>query len=223
MLSFFKKSESGLEQIAHQTISMLGDARHSFDLASTVVLSGADPKAIGADIEATDKRINEAEQKLRSDLVVHVSVRGSDDIGLVLGYTLLLKKIERIGDQAKNIFDLAADGVSLAGADDIDEFIAQRQRISLMYVEAADLLASQDEDAAREFLARSLELNDECGAKVLTYMHSERPGSWAVPRAILYRYWKRIVANLAGIVTSAIEPLQNIDYLDDGATDISDD
>ncbi len=223
VMSFFRKSESGLEHISHQTIAMLGDARHSFDLASTVILSGADPKSIGADIEATDERINKAEQDLRSELVVHVSVRGGGDIGLVLGYTLLLKKIERIGDQAKNIFDLAADGVSLSGDDDIDEFVARRQEISQMYVEAADLLASQDADKAKDFLTRSLALNDICGAKVLEYMHTEKPGSWAVPRAILYRYWKRIVANLAGIVTSAIEPLQNIDYLDDGATDITDD
>ncbi len=223
VMSFFRKSESPLEQISNQTISMLGDARHSFDLASTVILSGADSKAVGADIDATDRRINEAEQKLRSELVVHVSVRGGGDIGLVLGYTLLLKKIERIGDQARNIFDLAADGVSLAGSDDIDEFVARRQEISLMYVEAADLLQSQDEAAAKEFLARSLALNDACGAKVLEYMHTDQPGSWAVPRAILYRYWKRIVANLAGIVTAAIEPLQNIDYLDDGQTDITDD
>lgn len=223
VMSFFRKSETGLEHVAHQTISMLGDARHSFDLASTVILSGADPKAIGADIEATDARINKAEQTLRSELVVHVSVRGGGDIGLVLGYTLLLKKIERIGDQAKNIFDLAADGVSLSGADDIDEFVARRQEISQMYVEAADLLASQNADDAKEFLRRSLALNELCGAKVREYMHSDQPGSWAVPRAMLYRYWKRIVANLAGIVTAAIEPLQNIDYLDDGATDISDD
>lgn len=225
VMSFFRKSsdETGIEHVAHQTISMLGDARHSFDLASTVVLSGADPSAVGADIEATDRRINEAEQRLRSELVVHVSVRGGGDIGLVLGYTLLLKKIERIGDQAKNIFELAADGVSLAGADDIDEFVARRQEISRMYVEAADLLASQDLDAAKDFLSRSLALNDLCGAKVGEYMQSERPGSWAVPRAMLYRYWKRIVANLAGVVTAAIEPLQNIDYLDGGRTDISDD
>jgi phosphate uptake regulator len=135
----------------------------------------------------------------------------------------LLKKIERIGDQAKNIFDLAAEGVSLAGADDIDEFVARRQEISSMYVEAADILLSADAEAAREFLERSLVLNDACAAKVLEYMHSDEPGHWAVSRAILYRYWKRIVANLAGIVTSAIEPLQNIDYLDDGATDITDD
>ncbi len=222
VMSFFRKSESGLEHISHQTISMLGDARHSFDLASTAVLSGADPGAIGADIEATDRRINEAEQQLRSELVVHVAVRGSDDIGLVLGYTLLLKKIERIGDQAKNIFELATEGVSLVGASDIEEFVTRRQQISLMYVEAADLLASQDVEAARDFLTRSLQLNDQCGAKVREYMQSEEPGSWAVPRAILYRYWKRIVANLAGVVTAAIEPLQTIDYLDDGQTDIDD-
>ncbi len=222
VMSFFRKSESGMDHISHQTISMLGDARHSFDLASTVILSGADAAAIGADIEATDDRINKAEQALRSELVVHVSVRGGGDIGLVLGYTLLLKKIERIGDQAKNIFDLAADGVSLSGSDDIDEFVARRQEISQMYVEAADLLASHDAAAAKQFLARSLEVNEACGAKVREYMHSDQPGSWAVPRAMLYRYWKRIVANLGGIVTAAIEPLQNIDYLDDGATDIDD-
>jgi len=225
VMSFFRRSseESGIEQIAHQTISMLGDARHSFDLASTVLLSGADPKSVGADIAATDERINAAEQRLRSELVVHVAVRGGGDIGLVLGYTLLLKKIERIGDQAKNIFELAAEGVSLAGSDDIDEFVAHRQEISRMYVEAADLLASQDAESANDFLRRSFALNDLCGSKVHEYMHSERPGSWAVPRAILYRYWKRIVANLAGIVTTAIEPLQTIGYLDDGTTDISDD
>ncbi|MFZ9015843.1 MAG: PhoU domain-containing protein [Ilumatobacteraceae bacterium] len=224
-MSFFRKSndDAGLAHVAHRTISMLGDARHSFDLASTVVLSGADPAAVGADIAATDARINAAEQQLRSELVVHVAVRGADDIGLVLAYTLLLKKIERIGDQAKNIFDLAADGVSLAGSDDIDEFVARRQEISRMYLEVADLLASQDPVAARDFLQRSRGLNEFCGAKVREYLHSDRPGSWAVPRAILYRYWKRIVANLAGIVTSAIEPVQHLDYLDDGRTDIVDD
>ena len=92
-----------------------------------------------------------------------------------------------------------------------------------MYVEAADVLVSQDADAAKDFLARSMALNELCGEKVREYMQSDEPGRWAVPRAMLYRYWKRIVANLAGIVTSAIEPLQNIDYLDDGATDIDDD
>lgn len=223
VLSFFKKGESPIQRIGHETIAMLGDARHSFDLASTALLAGADPAAVGADIRLTDERINAAEQRLRSELVVHIAVRGGSDIGLVLGYTLLLKKIERIGDQAKNILDLAEEGISLAGADDVEEFIARRQEISQMYVEVADILATLDAERAREFLARSREMNSRCEDKLHEYMHSDRPGHWAVPRAILHRYWKRIVANLAGIVSSAIEPIQTFDYLDDGRTDIIDD
>jgi phosphate uptake regulator len=223
VLSFFKKGESPLDRISHETVLMLGDARHSFDLACTSLLAGADASAVGSDIRATDDRINAAEQRLRSELVVHIAVRGGGDIGLVMGYTLLLKKIERIGDQAKNILDLAEDGISLAGAPDIDEFMTRRQTISQMYVEAADILVSLDVDAAQDFLDRSMAMNRECERKIHEYMRSEEPGHWAVPRAVLHRYWKRIVANLAGIVTSAIEPIKTLDYADGGATDIVDD
>jgi len=223
VLSFFKKGESPLDRISHETVLMLGDARHSFDLASTALLAGADAAAVGADIRATDDRINLAEQRLRSELVVHIAVRGGDDIGLVMGYTLLLKKIERIGDQAKNILDLAEDGISLAGAPDIDEFMTRRQVISQMYVEASDILVSLDTAAAQAFLGRSMAMNRECEQKIHEYMRSEEPGHWAVPRAVLHRYWKRIVANLAGIVSSAIEPIQTLDYADGGSTDIVDD
>ncbi|MGA0034763.1 MAG: PhoU domain-containing protein [Ilumatobacteraceae bacterium] len=223
VLSFFKKGESPLDRISHETVLMLGDARHSFDLASTALLAGADAAAVGADIRATDDRINSAEQRLRSELVVHIAVRGGDDIGLVMGYTLLLKKIERIGDQAKNILDLAEDGISLAGAPDIDEFMTRRQVISQMYVEASDILVSLDTAAAQAFLGRSMAMNRECEQKIHEYMRSEEPGHWAVPRAVLHRYWKRIVANLAGIVSSAIEPIQTLDYADGGSTDIVDD
>jgi len=221
-LSFLKRAESPFERISHETIAMLGDARHSFDLASAVLLAGADASAIGADIRATDERINATEQRLRSELVVHVSVRGGEDIGLVLGYTLLLKKIERIGDQAKNILDLAEEGISLAGADDVADFNARRQEISQMYVEAADVLATGDAERAAAFLARTKEMNADWERRLHGYMQSDEPGHWAVPRAILHRYWKRIVANLAGIVTSAIEPIQSLDYLDAGRTDIDD-
>ena len=110
VMSFFRKGESGLDVVAHRTIAMLGDARHSFDLASAAVLSGASAADVGADIRDTDDRINRAEQELRGELVTHVAVHGSVDIGSVLSYTLLIKKIERIGDQSKNILDLADEG-----------------------------------------------------------------------------------------------------------------
>ena len=184
VLSFFKKGESPLDRISHETVLMLGDARHSFDLASTALLAGADASAVSSDIRATDDRINAAEQRLRSELVVHIAVHGGDDIGVVMGYTLLLKKIERIGDQAKNILDLAEDGISLSGAPDIEEFLTRRQTISQMYVDAADILVSLDVDSARQFLDGSMEMNRECEQKIHDYMRSDEPGHWAVPRAV---------------------------------------
>jgi len=222
VMSFFKKSESGLEVIAHRTIAMLADARHSFDLASAAVLSGADPESVAQDIRTTDEHINNAEQVLRGELVTHVAVHGTTDIGSVLSYTLLIKKIERIGDQAKYILDLAEEGVSLVGEEDISELIEVRRVISSMFAEAADLMAETTTEQARDFYDRATKLRHSIENKIRDYMHSEEPGSYAVPRAVLYRYWKRIVANLAGVVTGVTEPLQNQGYTDDGQTDLDD-
>ena len=222
VMSFFRRGDAGLEAITARTVSMLADARHSFDLASTALLSGADVATVAEDVRATDDRINRAEQDLRGELVVHVSVQGSEDIGEVLGYTLLIKKIERIGDQAKNILDLAEEGVDLSGAADEKELTRHRRTISEMMGEAADLLTDHDPERAAAYREKSDVLRRELEAKIRECMHSELPGNEVVPRAILYRYWKRIVANLGGVVTTATEPLQHHGYLDDGATDIDD-
>ncbi len=222
VMSFFRRGESGLDAIANRTVSMLADARHSFDMASTALLTGADPASVEADVRDTDARINKAEQELRGELVVHVAVQGPEDIAVVLSYTLLIKKIERIGDQAKNILDLAEEGVDFTDAPDLDELVAHRRTISAMITETADLLATPDPDHAVTFRKKADDLSHLLEDKIREYMRSEQPGSYAVPRAILYRYWKRIVANLGGVVTSATEPLQKDGYRDDG-TDVSDD
>ena len=212
-----------MDQIETRAVSMLADARHSFDLATLALLGGANVEAVADDIRQTDHRINQAEQDLRSELVVHVSVRGAADIGLVMGYTLLIKKIERIGDQAKNILDLAEEGVNMASGDDIDELMAERQKVSLLFAEAAELLIQSDDARVELYADRLTALTREHQQRINELTHSDRPGREAVPRAIYYRYLKRIVANLLGVVSTASEPLPNIDYLDHGATDITDD
>lgn len=222
VMSFFRKGDGGLDAVTARTVSMLADARHSFDLASAALLSGADVGTVADDIRSTDSRINRAEQELRGELVVHVSVQGADDIGEVMSYTLLIKKIERIGDQAKNILDLAEEGVDLSNAPDTAALTAHRREISEMMGEVADLLAGTTPEEAAAFRQSADDLRNLLEAKIRDCMHSELPGREVVPRAILYRYWKRIVANLGGVVSSATEPIQHQGYLDDGETDLDD-
>ena len=224
VMTFFRRGDgdSGLDQITARTVSMVSDARHSFDLASTALLGGANVEIVGEDVRQTDDRINTAEQELRGQLVVHVAVQGSGDIGEVLGLILLIKKIERIGDQTKNILYLAEDGADLSEADDLDALVGYRRTISEMLGEAADVLATADEDGAASLRERSNALQEELQAHIRELMHSDQPGREVVPRAILFRYWKRIVANIAGVVTTATEPLQHQGYEDDGTVDIDD-
>ena len=209
VMSFFRRSESGFDAITAHTVTMLADARHSFDMASTAVLSGAAVETVADDVRATDDRINQTEQDLRRDLLVHVSVQGTDDIGAVFAYILLIKKIERIGDQAKNILDLAEEDVDLSQEDDTPDLIADRSTISEMMGETAELLNDLDADRAAAFRARADELRADLERRIRECMHADAPAREIVPRAILYRYWKRIVANLAGIVASATEPIHH--------------
>ncbi len=227
VLAFFKGNSGGdgdFDGIVTKAVSMLGDARHSFDLATLALLTKADPVTVAEDIRETDDRINRTEQELRSELVVHVAVQGNSDIGSVLGFTLLLKKIERIGDQAKNILELAENGVTLAGTAETDELLAERQTISALFGEAGALLSAADADAAEvdDYADRASAIMADHQAKMDEFMNSERPGREVVPLAIYYRYLRRIVANLIGTVRMSSESLPHADYLDDGAVDTED-
>jgi phosphate uptake regulator len=207
VLSFFRRGESPLDHIEQQIGAMLGDCRHSFDRAMTALITDADIGPIGDEVRATDRRINQTEETVRRELVVHVSVHGGTDVGLVLTSLLIVKKLERVGDQAKNIFDLAAEGVRFSGADDYDQFIDLHNEVSSMMGEAATTLAAADQSAADALIARCEARMRDLDGRVNELIHSDYPAHHAVPRAMLFRYIKRIVANVAGVVGTLVRPL----------------
>lgn len=226
VLSFFKGSsgEGNFAPIVTRSVAMLGDARHSFDLATMALLTDAEAATVAEDVRATDDRINLAEQELRSELVVHVAVQGSADIGSVLGFTLLLKKVERIGDQAKNILELAEQGVSLVDSPELETLLTERQLLSGLFAEAGALLGADDPDLAAidDYSERANDAVARYQTKIDEFMTSELPGHQVVPLAIYYRFLRRIGANLVGVVRTSAEPVPHIDYLEGGTVDTDD-
>jgi hypothetical protein len=222
VMSFFHKgsqAQSGMDHITAQVVTMLGEARRSFDLACAAVLSGADVSHTSREIESTDLRINRMETELRKELIVHVSVQGAGDIGQVIAYTLLIKKVERIGDQAKNILDLASEGVALAGAPDVAEFLDAQSAISRLFAEVSALLLEPSDDAVVDIRRHAYDVHQVHVDRIRELLHSTEPGSFAVPRAILHRYLKRVVANLASIASTLTEPVRSLD--EDDPTDVA--
>ncbi len=210
VLSFFRAGDSGLDHVVTRSVAMVNDARHSFDLACMALMSGADPQSVSDDVRETDLRINANEQQLRSELAVHISVHGPNDIGEVIGLILLLKKIERVGDHAKNILDLAESGVSFLDEPDIDELLEERRTVSGFFTEASEILA-EHEGIPEGFRDRLGEMTSQIQSRIDAYMTSDQPGHQVVPRAVYHRYLKRIVANLNSAVLAATEPVRVID------------
>jgi phosphate transport system protein len=213
VLEFFRSPrDSGLDHIEQMVATMIADCRHTFDAAMNALVGGTDPAAVADDIRSTDQRINEAEREIRRELVVHASVHGSGDVSTILAYMLVSRMLERIGDNAKNVFDLAEEGVGLADGDDAELFRSHRDEISELFSTTGTILAARDSDGASEQLNRVAELLRGFDEEVRTQLHSKGMAEAAVPRALLARYLKRIVANLGNIMSSVVLPVDKMDY-----------
>jgi phosphate transport system protein len=173
-----------LEHIEEVLQRMFADDRHAFDLAMSALLGGAAPKSVGTELRATDHQVNEAEREIRRELVVHASVHGGVDTPSVLVYMSIVNDVERIGDYAKNIFDLAADGVSLHDDADAEALFNLRDEVSRMITDVAGIFRRSDTEAARRVLARGDELLDDFDERVSALVRGDDQGPHAVATAL---------------------------------------
>jgi phosphate uptake regulator len=215
VMSFFRKpEEGGLEHIDAQVQRMVADARHTFDLAMNAVTSGAAAN-VGDEVRRTDRQINRMEMEIRRELVVHASVHGGADAPEVLVFMNMVKDLERIGDYNKNIYDLSEEGVSFADAPDIEQLLAYRDEISSRIALMGEILTVRDEDRARAYIDRGDELRREFDDRINELIRSTEPALTAVPRALLYRFLKRVTAHSLNVVSAVVMPVDRLDYFDE--------
>ena len=215
VMSFFRRpDDSGIDHIEAQVQRMVTDARHTFDLAMNAITGGS-VASVADEVRRTDRQINVTEMEIRRELVVHFSVHAGGDATEMLVFMNMVKDLERIGDYNKNVFDLAEEGVSFSGADDLERILGFRDEISSRIALMGEILTVRDEERARAYIARSDELRREFDNLVNELVHSTEPALQAVPRALLYRFLKRITAHSLNVVTAVIMPVDRLDYYDE--------
>ena len=221
VMEFFKGgADKPLEEIESLVIQMLHDNRHTFDLAINALVGGTDAKAVGKEVRKSDKRVNRAEREVRRRLLVHAAVQGERvDLTRVLIAMSIIKDAERIGDQAKNIWDLADAGIDLSGAEDLKLLQNMRDKTSRFIAECSKIYQDRDTEAAHKLIPEMDLVLDEYDACVLTQLESSESAREAVPRALLCRYLKRITGHLMNVITSLVMPLERLDYYDEKKAD----
>ena len=214
VMSFFRSDEGGISQIESQVQRMIADARHTFDLAMNAVTGGA-VETVADEVRRTDRQINLTEIEIRRELLVHISVHGTADAGEMLVFMNMIKDLERIGDYNKNIFDLALEGVSFTGAEDLEQILGFRDELSSRIALMGEILDTRDEDRARAYIERGDQLRREFDGLVNELVHATAPALIAVPRALLYRFLKRVAAHCANVATAVVMPVDRLDYFDE--------
>ena len=219
MFAIFKSPESTDLELRLQ--EMLGDCARMFSLATSAIIGDVEAESVREELWDLDKGINRSERAVRRELLVRGAVRGAEmEHGLSLAYMSVGKDVERIGDYCKNIWDLAHAGVSFGGASDLDVLRQQTDEVAELLSEGREAFSTQDVKRVHSLIPR-MEVNavghDDA---MMGYIGSSAPASEAVPRALYYRFLKRIVSHMENVLTSVVMPLDRIDfYKESKATD----
>jgi phosphate uptake regulator len=221
VFEFFRGGrDTQLEEIEARIAGMLVDCRRTFELAFDTLLTGSDPRAVGTEVRDIDRKVNKAERMVRRELLVHVSVRGSRaNLPAVLASMSVAKDAERIGDYNKNIWDLRVEGADFSSDADRDALQGWRDRVSQAIGDVATVFAERDADTAHHLIAEFDGVLDEFDALTAAQITSSESPRHAVPRALLYRHLKRVVAHLMNILTSLVMPIDRLDFYDERKAD----
>ena len=217
MFKWFSSSEdtaSGMDRMRAEFGQMLDAGRHVFDVAANAFLGGTDVEVIRQDLFDTDKRINKAEQKIRREIVVHTSVHGQSSFPQCLVLMSIVKDAERVGDYAKNIFDLAELVTQQPAGQYRDDLVRLKDRISRLMAACREVFDTQEEEEANRLIVEAEAIEDHCDEQITSILISDETRELSATYALAYRYFKRVTSHCFNVLTSIVQPLDKLDFSD---------
>ncbi|MCB1247633.1 MAG: hypothetical protein KDB69_10230 [Acidimicrobiia bacterium] len=219
VLEFFRSdSHGGLAGVQETLVRMLHDGHDVFITATNALFGGGKSKATKREVRSTDREINEAQREVRRALMVSAAVNPTD-LPLVLQYASIVKDAERVGDYAKNVYDIVKYGEDFDDVPDSDELDGYRTAVAQLILDAADVFGATDAEAAQRLISKADTFLAEYDTKIRDAYNSTGPASDAVARALYYRYLKRITAHVMNLLTALVQPLDRLDSYDEAPED----
>jgi phosphate uptake regulator len=211
-----------LDSVEEKVQAMFRHDRREFDLAVAALLGDAVASEVRGELRAADQQVNQLEREIRRELLVHASVFGGIDSPSVLVYMSIVKDIERVGDYAKNLLDLALDGARLGELADAAEWRRVAADVAQMIDDTGAAFRTRDGSRCHALRARGDAVLHRSDEEVSALIRSADPGAQAVARALAWRYVKRVVAHLMNVLSAVIMPLDRLDYFDEDPEDRAD-
>ena len=219
VLEFFRgNTQSGLDEVQQTLVQMLQQGHEVFTASTDALFGGGKSKETKQEVKSTDKVINEAQQSVRRQLMVSAAIN-SADLPLVIQYASIVKDAERVGDYAKNIYDLVKYGADFDAAPDRYHLLRYRDAVGQLILDAASVFEAKDSERAQRLIGKADAFLDEYDAQVKAAYQSQGPPSDAVARALYFRFLKRTTAHVMNVLTALVQPLDRLDYYDEAKED----
>lgn len=163
-----------------------------------------------------DKEVNKYEREVRRMVFNHLAVQGTADLPSGLALISIIIDIERLGDYAKNMLELALDHPGkLHGWKFEEEFVRIETAVEDSFVQTIKCFEEGDTDLALKLLDQYAWINDICDEIVKTIVKekdSNIPPGDAAALVLYVRWLKRINSHLRNITTSVVNPFDRIGF-----------
>ncbi|MBN2139136.1 MAG: hypothetical protein JW720_15115 [Sedimentisphaerales bacterium] len=215
LLSFWKGKDF-LAQVFEEFKSMLDDSELMFRAVCSRLLENAEQADLKKKIYETDHKINLLQKDIRARIVEHLSLQPTVDVTACLLLMSVVKDAERLGDYAKNLYqvtELLEKPVDQAVF--TEYFDGIHTDILTLFQQTKDAFIGADESKAKLAWGFEKGIAKECDRIVERVAGSNLTVNEAVCFALVARHFKRIMAHLVNIATSVILPLSELDYFDE--------
>jgi len=214
-LAIFKK-DNLLSRAYQQSFEMLGITQGMYTEARESLRQREDSE-ISLRVKDTDKKVNSYEREVRRKVFSHLVVVGPANLPSGLALVSIIIDIERIGDYAKNMVELASDHPGKLHGGKFEEMISRIENaVGDNFIQTKECLEKECAAAAAELLEKYAWVNDACDEIVVDVVQEKdktiKPGD-AAALALYTRFLKRINSHLRNITTSVINPFDRIGFM----------
>jgi len=215
LLSFWKGKDF-LNEVLKEFEMMLNDTEEMFRQVCRKLLEGKSEANLKDRIYKIDREVNRLEKEIRKRIITHLSIQGNVDVPMSLILMSVVKDAERIGDYAKNLFEvteLLTQPLDKKIFEDL--FDGMDKAILQEFSETRAAFIESDKKTARSVLDIERKIVLKCDEAIEKLAKSSYSINVAVCLTLLARYFKRIAAHLANISSSVVMPIQELDFFDE--------
>ncbi len=213
-LAIFKK-DTLMDRAYQRSFKML-DITQAMFVEAKESLRQREDSEIDLGVKETDKEVNSYEREVRRMVFNHLAVTGA--INLPSGFTLIsiIIDIERIGDYAKNMVELALDHPGKLQGGELEGDITRiEESLEDNFTQTKKCFEEGDGSFALGLLKKYAWVNDKCDNIVadLVKEKDKNINSGDAAALALYTRWlKRINSHLRNITTSVVNPFDRIGF-----------